>query len=99
MEVDEFDAMRELSVDAFGGSRRIGHLLDALHKSWAWDADLSFVADRGGEIVGHVLYTHAMLDAPHRLDDVLVLSPIGVRPGLQGLGIGGEMITATLWLL
>jgi len=99
MEVEEFDAMRELSVDAFGGNGRIGHLLDSLHTSWAWDADLSFVADRGGEIIGHVLYTHAMLDAPHKLEDVLVLSPIGVRPGLQGLGIGGEMITATLRLL
>src|SRR5947209_13581637 len=99
MEVDEFDAVRELSIDAFGGNRRIGRLLDALHTSWAWDADLSFVADRDGEIVGHALYTHAMLDAPHQLEDVLVLSPIGVRPRLQGLGIGGEMITTTLRLL
>jgi len=99
MEADEFGAVRELSIDAFGGDERIGRLLDALRASWAWDAELSFVADLDGEIVGHVLYTHAMLDAPHELVDVLVLSPIGVRPALQGRGIGGEMITTTLRLL
>ena len=86
MEAGEFNAMREVSVGAFGGDEQIGRLLDALHDSWAWDDDLSFVAERGDEIVGQVLYTHAILDAPRRLQDVLVLSPIGVHPDLQGRG-------------
>jgi putative acetyltransferase len=96
---DEFDAVRALSIAAFGGDPQIGPLLDALRESWAWEDDLSFVAERDGELVGHVLYTHAILDTPSRLQDVLLLSPIGVRPDLQREGIGGELITRTLPVL
>jgi putative acetyltransferase len=60
---------------------------------------LSFVAEHEGELVGHVLYTHAILDTPRRLQDVLVLSPVGVRPDRQRHGIGGELITASLAIL
>ena len=96
MEQGEFAAVRALSIAAFGNDLVIGELLDALHGSWAWDDDLSFVAERDREIVGHVLYTHAFLDAPSRLVDVLLLSPIGVRPDRQRQGVGGELIRRSL---
>ncbi len=96
MKRDEFSAMRALSIAAFGNDLVIGDLLDALHESWAWGDDLSFVAERDGELVGHVLYSHAFLDAPSRLVDVLVLSPIGVRSDLQRQGVGGELIRHSL---
>jgi putative acetyltransferase len=96
MDPAEFDAVRALSIAAFGGDPAIGPLLDLLRDSWAWDDDLSFVAERAGELVGHVLYTHAFLDAPPRLVDVLLLSPIGVRPDRQRQGIGGALITRSL---
>ncbi|MCU1395556.1 MAG: hypothetical protein JWM34_3984 [Ilumatobacteraceae bacterium] len=89
---DEFDALCAVSVAAFGGDARIGELLGALRESWAWDERLSFVAELDGVIVGQVLYTHALLDAARQLVDVLVLSPIGVRPDLHGRGIGGRLI-------
>jgi putative acetyltransferase len=96
MQRDEFPAMRDLSEAAFGGDHTIRLLLDELHMSWAWDDDLSFVATRNDEIVGQVLYTHAFLDAPERLIDVLLLSPVGVRPDLQGIGIGDRLIRESL---
>ncbi|MEO6125907.1 MAG: N-acetyltransferase [Ilumatobacteraceae bacterium] len=99
MRRDEFGTVRELSIAAFGGDPHIGQLLDALRESWAWDDDLSFVAEDGGEVVGHALYTHAILDTSLRLQDVLVLSPIGVRPARQRHGIGGHLITASLTVL
>ncbi len=88
--------MRQLEVAAFGDDESIGVLLDALRASWAWEPDLSFVAERDGELCGHVAFTRAMLDAPDRLRDVLVLSPVGVRPDLQGQGIGTAMIIQAL---
>jgi putative acetyltransferase len=98
MRDDEFDQTRQLSVDAFGDPL-IGPLLDALRASWAWVDELAFVAERDGELVGHVLYTRAIVDAPSRLVDVLVLSPVGVRHDLQRTGIGARLIAESLAVL
>ncbi|MEM9651072.1 MAG: N-acetyltransferase [Actinomycetota bacterium] len=98
MRAEEYPPMRAVSVEAFDDAD-IGTLLDALRESWCWRDELSFVAELDGEIVGHVLYTSAIVDAPAALVDVLVLSPIGVRRDLHGRGIGGRLITETLPLL
>ncbi len=99
MRRDEFGAMRDLSIAAFGADPQIGDLLDALCECWAWDDDLSFVAEDDSGLVGQVLYTHAILDTPRRLQDVLVLSPLAVRADRQRHGIGSELITASLTAL
>jgi putative acetyltransferase len=96
MQPDEYERVRALEVAAFGDDRSIGELLDLLRGSWTWEDELSFVAEREGEIVAHVLYTHAIVDAPLRLVDVLLLSPVGVRPDLHGAGIGTCLITESL---
>ena len=57
---------------------------------------MSIVAERNSEICAHVLFTRAILDAPSELVEVLVLSPVGVRPDLQHQGIGTAMITQAL---
>jgi putative acetyltransferase len=99
MEPEEFEAMRELSAAAFDDHVQIPALLDALRGSWSWEDDLSFVAEDGGELVGQVLYSHAFVDAPDRVIDVLLLSPIGVRPDLQRTGIGGRLIRQSMEIL
>lgn len=96
MQPSEFDEMRSLSIAAFGGDEHIGTLLDGLRASWAWEDELAFVAVQGDELVGQVVYTKAFVDDPERLVDVLVLSPVGVRPDLQQQGIGGQLITESL---
>lgn len=50
------------------------------------------VAEQRGRIVGHILFTAALLDAPDRLVGVLVLSPVSVAPDHQGRGIGSGLI-------
>ena len=69
MRTDEFGAVREVAVNAFGGDPSLGLLLDELRSSWAWEDEFSFVAEVDGDIVGQVLYTHAFVDAPTRIDD------------------------------
>jgi putative acetyltransferase len=95
MEPEEFTAMRAVAVGAFD-EEVIGTLLDELRASWVWHDDLSFVAELDGSIVGQVLYTSAILDAPERLVDVLVLAPVGIRSDLQGQGIGSRLIRESL---
>ena len=98
MRSDEYDVMRGLSVSAFNDPS-IGELIDDLRASWAWEDSLSFVAEADGRLVGHVLYTHAFLDAPSQVVDVLVLSPVAVRPDRQNQGVGGLLITRSLQAL
>ena len=98
MRPDEYERMRAVSVAAFD-DEDIGVLIDALRASWAWEDALSFVAERDGGIVAQARYTSAILDAPDALTRVLVLSPLGVRPDLQGRGIGTALVTESLAML
>jgi putative acetyltransferase len=56
-------------------------------------------ADDVGEVLGHVMFTRSRLDAPSRLVDVQVLSPVGVLPTLQRQGVGRRLIEEGLDLL
>jgi putative acetyltransferase len=96
MRTNEFHDVRQVAVSAFGDDESLGVLLDELRSSWAWEDELCFVAEVDGEIVGQVLYTHGFVDAPNRLLDVLVLSPVGVRPDLQRQLIGTGLIVESL---
>jgi putative acetyltransferase len=94
-------AVRAVHLEAFGDGQGavVADLTDALRESVTDGDGLSLVAERGGEVVGHVLFTRSLLDAPSRLVDVQVLSPVGVRPQMQGLGIGSALILAGLDIL
>jgi putative acetyltransferase len=56
----------------------------------------SLVADRAGQIVGHVGLSHAWVDARRRLVDVWLLSPLSVVPQEQGQGIGTRLVEAAV---
>src|SRR3954454_18404870 len=90
--------VRAVVEDAFGGPAHghegsvVGELVDRLRASPDWMDGLSFVAATGGTIVGHILFTRSLLDAPPRLVDVLVLSPVSVANDLQGRGIGTALL-------
>ena len=84
--------------DAFGDPV-VATLVDRLRESPDWIDGLSFVAETRGEIVGHILFTRSLLDAPRRLVDVLVLSPVSVATAFQGRGIGSGLIRFGLTVL
>ena len=85
-------AVRAVVEDAFVSQPGVGELVDALRRSPDWVPGLSFVAELDGEILGHVLFTRSLLDAPRRLVDVLVLSPVSVARAHQGRGIGTTLV-------
>lgn len=90
-------ATREVVAAAFG-EEPVADLLDGLRVSSAW-RDLSFVAVREDRVVGHVSYTRGWLDAPDRLREVLVLSPLSVDPAEQGSGVGSTLVRRSLAML
>src|SRR5258705_9829722 len=77
-------AVRAIVNSAFGDhGSNVVRLLDALDA--ANHSPISLVAEDGqGGLAGHVQLSHSWLDAPERLVEVLVLSPLAVRPDQQG---------------
>ena len=47
-------------------------------------------------LVGQVLYSRVLLDAPRRLVEVLVLSPVAVRPDCRNMSVGSALINESL---
>ena len=60
------------------------------------DAAISLVADDGGEVVGHVLFSRMQVEGDGRALSALGLAPVAVVAGRQGQGVGSALIRAGL---
>jgi len=59
-------------------------------------AVISLIAEVGGEIVGHILFSPVFIEPPASNWNALGLAPLAVIPHMQRQGIGGKLITAGL---
>jgi putative acetyltransferase len=84
-------AVREVVTRAFG-QPVVADLTEALQDGRAGADGLSFVAEQDERVVGHVQLSTSWLDAPRRLVEVLVLSPLSVDPEHQRRGIGSALV-------
>jgi putative acetyltransferase len=89
-------AVEKLQRIAFDDSDELPSLVLALRRSTGPLPTVSIVASEGGDVIGHVMLSAGRLDAPMRLVDVFVLSPLGVLPTHQGRGIGTRLISEAL---
>jgi len=79
-----------LLLDAFADEPEVAGLESALA---ARPDSIGFVAEIGGEVVGHVRLTRGWVDAPEALVSVLVLSPLSVRRDHQRQGLGRALVS------
>ncbi|MGL5929211.1 MAG: GNAT family N-acetyltransferase [Dermatophilaceae bacterium] len=92
----ELEAVREVTRRAFGADgTHVADLVAALQADDAYTGR-SWVAESGGEVVGHTMLTRGWVDAPERLLTVPVLSPLSVAPTHQGRGLGGSLVQHAL---
>ena len=99
-EKSDWSAVRTVHLAAFGAHGQVvGNLVDDLRDAVARGEGLSLVAEEQDQIVGHVLFSPSLLDAPKRFVPVQVLSPIGVVPARQKHGVGTALIRRGLELL
>jgi putative acetyltransferase len=77
---------------------KIAGLLRSLRAMPPSNCDLAMVAEQeqDGAIVASTLCTRSLLDAPRKLVEVAVLSPMAVAPGHQGQGIGSALVRAVI---
>ncbi len=90
----EDDEVRQVVAEAFGDGGHVAVLWSEVEARGFARAGL--VAVDAGALVGHVGLSHAWLDARPRLVDVLVLSPLSVRPTHQGQGVGTALVAAAV---
>src|ERR1700684_255558 len=92
------ESVRDIHLRAFGDHGPADHgvvvasLVDTLRETITPTDGLSLVAEHNGQIVGHIMFTRSLLDAPRRLVEVQVLSPLGVMPEYHKRGIGSALV-------
>jgi len=90
----EADAVGQVITDAFADRGQVAALwADVVARGLD---RASLVAVDGDDVVGHVGLSHGWLDARRDLVDVLILSPLSVRPHRQGEGIGTALVGAAI---
>ena len=88
---DDAAAVRDVVTRAFDTDPVVADLWDALRER----GSIGIVAvDDDGSVCGHVGLTWCWLDAPDRLVDVLVLSPLSVAPEAQRHGHARALLAA-----
>lgn len=97
---EDWGAVGGVHREAFGDhGDAVAALVDDLRLLVRGEDGLSLVAEQDGEIIGHVMLTRSLLDAPNRLLEVQVLSPVGVLPARQRRGVGSALIRHALQIM
>lgn len=91
---DDFDEVYALVTSAFRSAEHSDgneqDLVVSLRKSSAFVPELSLVAQIGGKIAGHILFTEAKVGG----STVLALAPLSVLPEFQNRGVGSALVEA-----
>lgn len=74
-------------------------LVHNLRKTDIFVPELDMVATKDGRIVGNIMYSKAVVEAPDKTrQEVLTLGPLSVLPAYKNHGIGSELVWHTLAL-
>jgi putative acetyltransferase len=88
-EPDDLEAVREVNRQAFGQEDE-ARLVDALRDGG--HARLSLVAEQGGRVVGHVLFSDLPIATEAGTVHALALAPMAVLPARQRQRIGSRLV-------
>lgn len=69
-------------------------MIDRLRKTDAYVPALSLIAEIGGEAVGHVLLTRALIWNDAVVATTLALAPLSIVPEFQSQGVGKQLVSS-----
>jgi putative acetyltransferase len=90
---DDYDSIREVHERAFAPRVQEAAIVEDLRAEGSCVADLTLVALRGDDVVGHVCISRAHVDSAL---PILVLGPMGVLPEFQRRGAGSALMREAL---
>lgn len=89
----DYGAIHDLFTPLMGPE--VANLVHDLRRSDGYVPDLALVAEDDGEMVGHIVMSYAALEGSEKMS-VLLLSPLGVKPGHQRRGVGTALVLTGL---
>lgn len=84
----DYETVHEVNRLAFDQENE-ARLVEALRQP---GKTISLVAEEGGRVVGHILFSPVTIETPRRPVPALALAPVAVLPALQNRGIGSVLI-------
>jgi putative acetyltransferase len=92
---EEIAKIRQVIIDAFGRTEE-ADLVDKIRHSPNFIPELSLIAVENQQVLGHILFSRIVLEAPQQTIPALVLAPLAVISSRQHQGIGSKLIQAGL---
>jgi putative acetyltransferase len=86
---EDLDPIRQVIRQAFGREEE-ARLVDALRADG--HARLSLVAEEGGQVIGHILFSNLPIVTQTGTLHALALAPLAVLPTRQRQGIGSRLV-------
>ena len=72
------------------------HLVSRLRKSDAFIPELSLVAVKDNNVIGHIMYTKLIIKNNNKEELSLALAPLSVLPEFQRKGVGSKLVNKSL---
>ncbi|OAB38832.1 GCN5 family acetyltransferase [Paenibacillus macquariensis subsp. defensor] len=92
----DYPQVHHVNFVAFGDREDEAILVERIRTTPYFVPQLSIVAEKDGEIVGHILLSKAEIVDLESHHEVIVIAPIAVRPDYQKQGIGKLLIAEGL---
>jgi putative acetyltransferase len=93
---DDYLEIRYVNERAFPSPDE-ANLVEALRASGALVLEL--IAESGGRLVGHILFSDLPIESPHLTVRAAALAPMSVHPDFQRRGIGGALVHMSIPML
>ena len=91
----DHEAIGRVVAAAFGSPAEAA-LVDRIRASAEYVQEMALVAEVGGEIVGHVMISGAVIRNADGDRTIVMLSPLAVLPERQHTGIGSALVRASV---